>query len=267
MLRHSLQYAKRTARILRGQEIWQRPQIHCEKTYLGNERARWCICPTGLSPDNVVYSFGIGDDISFDLALISHFGVRVHAFDPTPRSLAWVRRQDLPEKFVVHDYGVAGYDGECNFFPPDNPQYVSHSAVETRATLPVRVPVRRLATIMKMLKHDTIHLLKMDIEGAEYDVLSDLLSSEIRVDQLLVEFHHRWPSIGVQKTRAAIRDLKRAGYRIFDISANGEEYSFRKSRQPAIPILVRKFTYTDIVNRVLRRPSSNYFFRSEHLHN
>jgi len=46
------------------------------------------------------------------------------------------------------------------------------------------------------------------------------------VQQLLVEFHHRWAQIGVEKTRQAIRDLNAAGYRIFDVSPSGEEYGF-----------------------------------------
>lgn len=232
LLRSSVQYAKRSLAVVRGKEIWRNPQIHCERLYLGNERARWCISPANLSPGSVVYSFGIGDDISFDRELIDRFGVQVHGFDPTPRSLAWLRRQTLPEAFVVHEFGVSDYDGTCSFFPPANPLHVSHSAVEKRNGAPaIEARVLRLATIMKTLGHDVIHLLKMDIEGAEYAVLADLLQSGIRVDQLLVEFHHRWPSVGVGKTRAAIRELNRAGYYIFNVSPNGEEYSFKGKRR------------------------------------
>jgi len=50
---------------------------------------------------------------------------------------------------------------------------------------------------MRELRHASIDLLKMDIEGAEYDVLADMISQRIPVKQLLVEFHHRWPQIGV----------------------------------------------------------------------
>jgi hypothetical protein len=42
--------------------------------------------------------------------------------------------------------------------------------------------------------------MKMDIEGAEYEVLDGLLSSPIKPTQLLVEFHHRFPGIGLEKT-------------------------------------------------------------------
>jgi len=65
---------------------------------------------------------------------------------------------------------------------------------------------------MRELGHVSIDLLKMDIEGAEYDVLADMISQRIPVKQLLVEFHHRWPQIGVGRTKQAIQALNAAGY-------------------------------------------------------
>jgi hypothetical protein len=56
-----------------------------------------------------------------------------------------------------------------------------------------------------------------------------MIKSAIPVDQVLIEFHHRWPELGVEKTRTAIRQLNDAGYRIFHVSPSGEEYSFLKS--------------------------------------
>jgi len=228
-VRNLVRYSKRAFAVVRGQDVWQGAQIRCERLYLGDERACWCICPDELSSESIVYSFGIGENISFDLELISHFGVNVHSFDPTPRSLEWLDRQKLPERFIVHRYGLANYEGACMLFPPENPLYVSHSAIQRRSSAsPIEVPVHKIGTIMQLLGHDRINLLKMDIEGAEYDVLADLLATGIRVDQLLVEFHHRWPSVGLDRTREAIRQLNRAGHHIFNVSPNGEEYSFKR---------------------------------------
>ena len=39
----------------------------------------------------------------------------------------------------------------------------------------VAVPVSRLSTIMSELGHERLDVLKMDIEGAEYAVLDDML--------------------------------------------------------------------------------------------
>ncbi len=44
--------------------------------------------------------------------------------------------------------------------------------------------------------------------------------------QLLVEFHHRFPGIGKQRTAATIEYLRTLGYRIFAISETGRELGF-----------------------------------------
>jgi len=56
-----------------------------------------------------------------------------------------------------------------------------------------------------------------------------MLARRIPVKQLLVEFHHRWPQIGIEKTKRAIQALNAAGYRIFSVSPSGEEYSFQRT--------------------------------------
>lgn len=175
-----------------------------------------------------MYSFGVGEDISFDLGLIERFGLRVHAFDPTPRSNAWLATQKAPEEFIFHEYGVGSEDGDMAFYPPENPNFVSYSVVErgVPSGAVVEAPVHRLSTIMGLLGHERIDLLKMDVEGSEYEVIADLIGSRVEVRQLLVEFHHRWRDLGVEKTRKAITTLNEAGFRIFYVSPEGLEYSF-----------------------------------------
>lgn len=224
-----LRRGRRVLKALKGQDVLFRPQIRCKKAYFGNEGCRWCICPDGLTQQSIVYSFGIGEDISFDLALIERFGVSIHAFDPTPKSIDWVNSQTLPEEFILHKYGLAAQDGTIQVFPPENPNHVSHSFVQrSEQDNAVEVPVHRLATVMQMLGHSEIDILKIDIEGAEYDVIDDIVESGIPINQLLIEFHHRWPEIGAAKTRQGVERLLQAGYRIFDVSPTGEEYSFIK---------------------------------------
>jgi hypothetical protein len=114
------------------------------------------------------------------------------------------------------------------FHPPNNPKFVSYSVVAhgSALTAAVEAPVYRLRTIMNMLGHERIDLLKMDVEGAEYQVISDLIDSRVDVRQIVVEFHHRWQEVGIGNTKKTIRELNRAGFRIFNISPGGAEYSF-----------------------------------------
>ncbi|MCH7903662.1 MAG: FkbM family methyltransferase [Armatimonadetes bacterium] len=159
---------------------------------------------------------------------MERFGLTVQAFDPTPKSIEWVKRQKLPEGFVMHEYGIADVDGDVTFSPPENPDHISHTILErpSTASRAITVPVKRLETIMREIGHEHIDLMKMDVEGAEYAVIDDLVESTVRPRQLLVEFHHRFESIGLPKTKAAVEALRGAGYDLVYITDSGEEYSF-----------------------------------------
>jgi FkbM family methyltransferase len=169
-----------------------------------------------IEPDAIVYSLGVGEDISFDLALIQRFGVTIHAFDPTPTVKKWLAAQTLPEQFHFHEVGIADIDGEGVFYLPPRLGFISHSLVRARqySKESIRVPMIRLSTAMQRLGHDRIDILKMDIEGAEYAVLRDLVKQKIPVGQILVEFHHRLSSIGTGETRRTLSLLESYGMKI-----------------------------------------------------
>ena len=214
--------------MLRGRDLWCRREIQLPTERLGSEYGGWTLWPKALDASSVVYSFGVGHDISFDLAMISQFGCTVHAFDPTPRSIDWVRRQALPGEFQFHDYGLGNSDGLVSFEPPADPTHVSYS-MSAPGNAPGKgesFPVRRLQSIAAELGHDAIDLLKMDIEGAEYDAVEDLLQTGPRIGQILIEFHHRLRREQLARTRETIAGLRQAGYLIFDVAPSGEEYSF-----------------------------------------
>ncbi|HEY6003537.1 MAG TPA: FkbM family methyltransferase, partial [Anaeromyxobacter sp.] len=68
--------------------------------------------------------------------------------------------------------------------------------------------VRTLCTVMKELGHQRIDLLKMDIEGAEYAVLENMLATGVRPRIVCVELEHPSPVRNVRTVLA----LRRAGY-------------------------------------------------------
>ncbi|HKU37017.1 MAG TPA: FkbM family methyltransferase [Polyangiales bacterium] len=200
--------------------------ISLPKARLGTEYGGYAVAVELLRPESVVYSVGIGEDASFDLALIARFGCSVHAFDPTPRSLSWVRAQpDLPPQFHVHAYGLADYDGIASFAPPKNPAHVSFNQLPGKQDARVELPVRQLSTLMRELGHERLDVLKLDIEGGEYAVLDALAAGPALPTQLLVEFHHQLRGIPVSRTERALGGLHELGYRIFDRQPGGHEYS------------------------------------------
>ncbi len=199
-----------------------------QKTRFGSLHGGWDVAIGQIDENSIVYACGVGEDASFDIALIERFHLTVHAFDPTPKSIEWVKRQNFPTNFILHKYGIATYDGYATFNPPENSDHVSHTILDRPETRKksITVPVRKLSTIMKALGHSHIDILKMDIEGAEYGVIEDIENSDIHPKQILVEFHHRFSNVGIKKTREAIEKLRKMGYGLFSISATGEEFCF-----------------------------------------
>jgi FkbM family methyltransferase len=180
-----------------------------------------------MSALSVVYSLGVGEDISFDLCLIRQLGVDIHAFDPTPRVKEWISSQRLPPQFHFHDIGIADFDGEAQFYLPPKSDFVSHSIVPAKqySSESITVPMIRLGTAMQRLGHSRIDVLKMDVEGAEYSILKDMALQKISVGQLLVEFHHRLSSVGISQTREALRLLDEIGMKTCYVCPRAEVFT------------------------------------------
>jgi len=223
--------AKLLAKRLTGKEPW----LSVETAINLQRYADWILCRDLTAGCSVVYSLGVGDNIDFDLAVVKELGAQVHAFDPTPKTSQWLSDKELPKEFHFYPWAVAGRDGELVLYPRlkrdgtlSSTMFTLIAGDESVRDHAVRVPALTLQTIMARLGHHTIDILKMDIEGAEYDVLESMLATAIRPVQLLVEFHSGFPGIGRDKTIKSVRQLKSAGYTIADISVTGREVLFVK---------------------------------------
>lgn len=71
-----------------------------------------------------------------------------------------------------------------------------------------------------------IDLLKMVIEGAEYAVIDNLRAYGIRPGQIRIKFHHRFPVVGVAKTKTSVAQRRAMDYTLFHISDSGEMFNF-----------------------------------------
>jgi FkbM family methyltransferase len=222
-IRKTLQRLDRAKRRWNGTELREKKDVRIPVLRLGSGDGEWTIARS--SAPAIVYSFGVGKDIRFERDLLTRFpSSQVFAFDPTPIAIRWLKGQQLPPNFSFREWGIADTDGTARFSLPEG-----HHVSFVMGEGDVEAPVRKLSTIMNDLGHDRIDILKMDIEGAEYAVLEDILKNRPKIGQILIEFHHRMSGHTLQQTERAIEILRKAGYGIFDISPRGTEYGFIKN--------------------------------------
>lgn len=195
--------------------------------YFGSEYGGWPVLVNSLTSDSRVYSFGVGDDISFDLAVMSRYNCQVNAFDPTPRCIDWIESAGTPPMFRFFPVGLSNRSQTLRFSAPTIGSHVSYTvAVSDSVTDVVELPVRAIDEIMSSLGDHKIDLLKMDIEGSEYDVLPDMIGKGVFPSQLCVEFHHRMYGYTNAQTLRAVESMMSAGYKLYFVSESGREYGF-----------------------------------------
>lgn len=222
---------KQKIKILTGSISPLKKEVACHHEWYGNSYGGFYIHPDNLTNESIVYSFGIGEDISFDKAVIEKHKCRVFAFDPTPKSIHWIKTQQLPPNFTFFEYGINGKTGFVTFNLPKNKDHVSGSIIRHQnvdANNNVVVPMKCLTDIAAELGHNHIDALKIDIEGSEYDVIDSILSTPVQIDQILLELHERFFSDGKSRTTKLLSSLKDKGYGLFAVSDSLQEISFIK---------------------------------------
>lgn len=187
----------------------------------------------GGKKNQIVYSFGIGGDLSFSEALLKRFGddgMQVYAFDPTPKSISYVKKHSLANdsRFHFYPYGLSDKDETVQFFLPENEADYSGSSDYRRGmkTGSINVQMRRLNTLLNLNGHNHIDLMKMDIEGSEFKAVADLPNCIARIDQICVEVHDRFYEDGIERLKEMVSTLRKMGYLLVGISRSKLELTF-----------------------------------------
>lgn len=194
--------------------------------FLGTEYGGHAVDPTIISEDSAVYTLGAGMDISFEEALIAKTGCRIHVYDPTPRSVAWLNSKfkspenphPLGDRISIHPLGVWSEDTTLRFYVPRNPENVSHSLTNLQGTDDyIEVDCVSLESAMHANGHDHIDLLKFNVEGAEYAIMNAVFDAGIKPKMLLAVFdevHSEGDADAPQRLRQIATRITSLGYRV-----------------------------------------------------
>ena len=190
--------------------------------YFGTPYGGWDFVDSESLYESEVISAGIGEDVSFDILLIDRHKTRTIFIDPTPRAI--VHMEDIhsllgnknkvdfdmstgkqnPKAYDLRNVKMKNIrmiekalsdktDEKVQFYLPKNPEHVSHSISNYQNNFIkdenyIEVVTTSIPTIVEQFKIKDIELIKLDIEGAEIEVLKDMLNSKIFPNQILVEF-------------------------------------------------------------------------------
>jgi FkbM family methyltransferase len=142
---------------------------------------------------------------------------RVYAFEPSPVPLKSLYQRVAGHPNVsVFEYGLGARD-ETATMTLQGPGSSVHDDVNTSRFERAPVPIRDVAAVLRELRLDNVDLLKLNIEGSEYDVLERLAETEWlpRIGIVLVQFHEWLPRVH-RRRRALQRVLARTHTQLWD---------------------------------------------------
>jgi len=175
----------------------------------------------------VAYCAGVGEDLALENELAAH--VTVVSLDPTPRSIEYVAKNPYGIKnksfFSFQPYGLWSSDAELEFVAPDNPDHVSHTIKENSdGSNSFSAQCLSVKTCMEKFGHHKLFLLKMNIEGAEYEVLKSLVRDRIFPQVIMLTYEGDWAFV-----RALFwnRKLQKLGYQVLGVRGWAVTYVFR----------------------------------------
>ena len=224
--------------------------------HIGTEYGGYDICDENLSHPTII-SCGLGEDASFDIDMINRFGAKILCIDPTPRSLEYFKKikkrfgKQGNEKFNesglldVEIYDLRNTtdnnfkfinkaiwsenDKDLKLYFPKNLNFVSLSINKKKDQYDDKNYIlSKTITYQQIIKDEKLNkvdILKLDIEGAEIDVINNLLekSKQLLPNQLIVEFDiRRKPSyksfIDLNKIHNKIKNY----YKLVNINPKGD---------------------------------------------
>lgn len=161
-----------------------------------------------LDARSVVFDVGAYQG-EWSATIAQRYGSRIYAFEPDPTSFPPLvaRLGDRPD-VVLREYGLGGADQTVelalaglgsSIYPVEAP----HGTC--------RIVLRDVVAVLAELGVERIDLLKINIEGGEYDLLDRLIAAGWvpRIRQIMVQFHE-WHPKAYRRRRAIRRALGRS---------------------------------------------------------
>lgn len=173
-----------------------------------------------LNNQSTMLDFGLGFDADFSQAMIAKYGLRSIGFDPTQKHHPALQKiaDDSGGQFRLVHAAIGGTTGEVEFFESaenvSGSLMSSHRNVQRDTIRKYSVQLITIADAFKRAECATPDLVKMDIEGPEYEALDATSDDTLQAcKQWVIEFHHESiEGIPFARTQRQIARFEKLGF-------------------------------------------------------
>lgn len=178
-----------------------------------------------FSPDSVIVDAGCSYEADLSRHMMSAYGARAFGVDPTHKHADALHalEQESGGRFTYIQAAIAAQDGTLTFNESLTNEsgsiFNDHYNMRNFESRSYQVEALSLPGLLQRLGVPQVDLLKLDLEGAEYDLLNAVSAADLApFQQIFVEFHHNAvPHLTPADTQARVQRLEGLGLRSFSL--------------------------------------------------
>ena len=192
-----------------------------------------------MADPGLLHDFDLStDDIAVDVgafkgnwttAILDRHGCRVEAFELSPDYFEGLRQlAHKRSRVTVHEYGLGAVDQAVDVWRRDmgSSTYASPEDGDTMEIIEGRI--RDVAAVWSELGWQRVAVMKLNIEGGEYDLLDRMIQRGLleRVDTFIIQFHE-WIPGAYRRRRRIRRELARSHRQVWNYPFVWEKWQRR----------------------------------------
>ncbi len=144
-----------------------------------------------LTPDSIVLDIG-GFKGDFAAAISNKFKCNIHIFEPMKDHAARIaNRNKNNNKVFVHPVGVGGKSEDITIYIPEGKDEATMHPGDSTIAGKANIKVVDVVEVFKNIEEKHVDLMKLNIEGAEFDLLDRLIANNLhkKVTDIQIQFH------------------------------------------------------------------------------
>lgn len=187
------------------------------------EGAGNCLFLERFSPESVIIDVGCADDADFSCLIMGRYGSKCFGVDPTRKHASALAA--LAEKkrglFVPVPLAIGAAVGQVEFHESvanvSGSLNARHANILGDCSITYSVEAVDLDELLTRLALERADFIKLDLEGAEYELLESISRSTLmKFKQVFIEFHHHCVSNrSIADTQNCVRKLESFGLQTF----------------------------------------------------
>lgn len=184
-----------------------------------------------FSSQDVIIDTGCGFGAEFSMHMIKRFGLKSIGIDPTKKHFNSLKNLEVDTggKFKHYDLAISVNTGETLFNESESNESGSilseHKNVKRDKIKTYNIKTFSLADLPSYLGMNKIKYIKLDLEGAEYEIIKNLKKEDLdKYDQIFIEFHHHCTDYSIKDTLDSVQKMVGLGFKKFTL--NNHDYLF-----------------------------------------